>query len=116
MHPIPRALLIHTATLADAAADAYRDVTPTPLAELTRIRVETETALEAGRGGDTRTQTATLWYDLRQSRPRNTVFAVGQRVRFAGVWYRVERVTPQSDAHGVHHLEIGLAGPDGPTP
>ena len=108
MRPIPRALLIHTATLADAAADAYRDVTPTPLAELTRIRVETEQTITQDQEETRAGRTAQLWYDVRQSLPRKVQFVPGQLVLYQGVHYRVAAVKELYCGRRLHHVELSL--------
>ena len=111
MRPIPSALLPHAATLAIAAADAYQTETLTPVANLTRVRVE-PLAEHTRTPEETRLRlTATLWYDARRSLPRNVAFAVGQRVLFENGRYRVESVARYDDGRRTHHLEIGLSGP-----
>ena len=108
MRPIPRALLIHSATLATAETDGYQNETLTPVAELTRVRVEPiETETLSTR--ETRAQTtALLVYDARNSLPKGVTFAAGQRVLYGGECYRVETVAQLYDGRRLHHTEIGL--------
>ncbi|NLI21757.1 MAG: hypothetical protein GX418_09445 [Clostridiales bacterium] len=110
MRPMPRDLMIHSATLALCAPDAYGAVTLTPVAELTRVRVETTETLrddgQALRPG----LSAVLWYDARHSGPRGVGFAPGQMLLFEGRRYRVETVEARYGGRRLHHVELGLSG------
>ena len=64
-----------------------------------RIYIEEETRV---------TQTALLLYDLRNSCPRGTAFAPGQRVAFEGVTYRVQTVETLLENNRPHHVEVLL--------
>ncbi len=110
MRPIPRAMLIHGATLAEAATDANGGETLTTLAELRRVRVEPGGAETVIRDETSAERTALLLYDARNSLPRNVAFAAGQRVVFQGVRYRVETVDLLYDGRRLHHVEAGLRG------
>ena len=109
MRPIPRTMLLHTATLVQASEGAYGCETLTPIAELTRVRVEpSESALITDE--DTQAKhTALLLYDARQSRPKNVAFAPGQRVLCLGKRYRVEAVEWLYDGAALHHTEVSLS-------
>ena len=110
MRPIPRAMLTHTAVLMAVDRDAYGAETPTPIATLTRVRVEPSATMTLTRD-NTRVQlSALLLYDARHSQPQEVTFAIGQRVVFEGKPYRVMTVEPMSDGRGVHHIEVGLLG------
>jgi len=108
MRPIPRALLIHSATLAQAATDANGAETLTPLAELRRVRVEPGDTQTLTKEDTRRGRAALLMYDVRNSLPRGVAFAAGQRVLFEGVRYRVETVDLLYDGRRLHHVEAGL--------
>jgi len=109
MRPIPRAMLIHAATLAQAPGGAYGGENLTPIATLTHVRVEhSESALLTEEDTQAK-RTALLLYDARNSRPRNVTFAPGQRVLFGGKNYRVEAVETLYDAARLHHKEITLS-------
>lgn len=110
MRPIPRACLIHSATLARSALDEGGNETLVPLASLARIRVEPETAATFVKDETQFRQTATLLYDLRNSLPKGVSFATGQYVLFAGRRYRVESLAELYDGRRLHHLELGLSG------
>ena len=110
MRPIPRALLIHSATLQQAQADAYGQITLTTLANLTRVRVEPMAESVFDKDGERAERTALLIYDARNSDPTGIVFATGQRVLFEGAAYRVTAVERCADGRGLHHAEISLTG------
>ena len=110
MRPIPRALMIHSATLALPATDAYGAETLTPEAELTRVRVSTTETLRDGEGALRAGLSAVLWYDARQSSPRGVAFAPGQILLFEGRRYRVETVEALCGGRQLHHVELGLSG------
>lgn len=108
MRPIPRAWLIHTATLLQPALDAYQKETLTPVAVLSQVRVEKTDAL-ARTADDTRpTRAALLLYDARNSRPRGVVFTAGQTVCCGDTLYFVESVECLSDGRRPHHTEVSL--------
>ena len=108
MRPIPRAMLPHSAALMQPTADAFAAEVLAPIATLTRVRVET-LASETLTEEETRvTQTALLLYDLRNSCPRGTAFAPGQRVAFEGVTYRVQAVETLLENSRPHHTEVLL--------
>jgi len=108
MRPIPRAMLIHEATLAQAAVDENGNETLTTLAQLRNVRVEADCS-QTLTNDDTRAgQTALLLYDARGSQPRGVAFAPGQRVVFSGVRYRVQAVEELCDGRRLHHVELNL--------
>lgn len=106
MRPIPRAFLIHSATL--LAATGASAETGTPIAELSRIRVETEQTQTEDREETQARRTAQLWYDVRQSLPRNVQFVPGQLVLYQGERYRIVAVKELYCGRRLHHLEISL--------
>ena len=109
MLPIPCALLPHTATLLRAAGDAWQAEILTPVALLSRVRVEENLAQAATGDNNQWAHTAKLWYDTRHSRPRGVTFAVGLRVLVNGTVYRIETVECFYDGCRVHHVEVGLS-------
>ena len=113
MRPIPRALLPHTATLADTATDAYGAVTLTHVIQLTRVRVELEETLTLAKE-DTQTQrVGLLVYDVRNSHPAGVAFSLGQFLLFEGRTYRVVSLEPINDGRRLHHIEAGLSAAAG---
>ena len=110
MRPIPRALLIHSATLQQAQTDAYGQTTLTTLANLTRVRAETMIESVSDKEGERVERTALLIYDARNSLPAGVTFTAGQRVTLEGIAYRVTAVERCEDGRGLHHVEISLTG------
>ena len=109
MRPIPRTLLCHSATLAQAASDPYGHETLTPIAQLIHIRVEPTDTLNRTNEGLQAQLAAQLWFDMRHSQPAGTVFSLGQRVVYQGKTYTVETVASSYDGRRLHHYEVGLA-------
>ncbi len=108
MRPIPRALLIHDATLYLSAPDAGQDEPPAAV-QLRHVRVE-PAATQEKTDGDTHTRaSATLLYDVRNSLPQNVAFVPGQTVAFQGTNYRVETVKTLFDGRRAHHVELELS-------
>lgn len=108
MRPIPRAMLIHTATLLDVETNAYGSETLTPIAELTRVRVEWSESAQRTQENTQAARTALLLYDARNSLPSQVTFSTEQRVRFGGKTYHVEAVEPLCDGARLHHIEVSL--------
>lgn len=110
MNPIPRSLLIHSATLQSVAKDAWQTNTATTVAALTRIRIDPSSKQIIAADGTTKQLSAMLYYDVRNSKPTGTTFALGQLVVYGGNTYRVESIDTLSDARKLHHYEVGLSG------
>jgi hypothetical protein len=108
MRPIPRTLLIHAATLAQAVVDEYGSETLSTLAQLQNVRVEADCS-ETLMNDDTRSSlSALLLYDAHNSRPRGIAFEPGQRVVYNSVRYRVQAVEELYDGRRLHHVELNL--------
>lgn len=110
MIPIPVSILIHTATLQTAALDRDQSPTYTPVASLSRIRVEPSSKQVIGSDGTQKQLSGVLFFDVRNSKPAGTAFVVGQYVLFNGNEYRVETVDTLYDKRKLHHYEVGLSG------
>ena len=110
MRPIPRAMLTHSAQLMQPEGDAYHAEILRPVAALTRIRIEALLQEEAAPGGVRTIRKALLLFDGRNSRPRGTLFATGQRVLHEGTVYRVQAVEALYDLGRMHHVEVTLVG------
>lgn len=108
MRPIPRTLLCHSATLAQAASDPYGRETLIPIAQLTHIRVESTDTLNRTNEGQRTQLNAQLWFDCRHSQPAGIEFSLGQRVTYQGQVYMVETVERFYASRKLHHYEVGL--------
>jgi len=103
-------MLIHAATLQTVGKDAWQTVTATTVANLTQIRIDPSSKQIIAPDGTTKQLTATLFYDVRNSKPVGTTFALGQLVVFGSSTYLVESIEPLYEARKLHHYEVGLSG------
>lgn len=110
MIPIQPSMLIHTATLQTVGKDRDQNRTYTTVASLTRVRVEPTSKQVITAEGSQKQLTALLLFDVRNSRPTGTTFAVGQYVLLNGSEYRIETVDTLYDRRKLHHYEVGLSG------
>lgn len=110
MRPMPRSMLIHAATLQAYTTDAWQTKTLSTVASLTQIRVDPSSKQVIATDGTTKQLTATLYYDVRNSKPTGVTFALGQLVAYGGNTYRAEAIEPMYDARKLHHYEVGLSG------
>ena len=109
MRPIPRSLLIHTATLAESAPGAWQTETLTEVARLRYIRMEVKAAQTRDENETRNRPSALLYYDARHSQPTGVAFAPGQFVLFEGARYRVDTVETLMDGRRAHHVELELS-------
>ena len=107
--PIPRRLLIHTATLSDVTLSAFQSESLRTVAVLQHVRIETSEKLVITKDNRQISLAATLFFDCRNSKPSYVQFSVGQRITFAGAVYRIETVEPVYDDTRLHHYELGLS-------
>ena len=108
MRPIPRSQLPHTATLMKPTGDGYAAEVLMPVATLTRVYIAQAMAQGLTKDDTPTEQTALLLFDARHSRPKDVQFALGQRVLFGGIVYRVEAIEPLFDRARLHHTEVSL--------
>lgn len=108
MRPIPRKLLIHTATLKTSASiDAFQKPTHAETA-LTCVRIEPSNAVIKTKDNTEITLSAVLFYDCTNSLPKGTDFALESKIVFGGEERMVKSVERFYDHNKLHHLEIGL--------
>ncbi len=107
MKPIPRSMLIHSATLYDVRENPWQEQELVELAQLTHIRVEPASKMIITSDNRSVTLSATLFYDCRNSQP-GVEFKPGYIIEFDGRRYRVETVELLYDRQKLHHLEVGL--------
>lgn len=107
--PIPKRLLIHTATLSDVTVTAFQSEALQTAAVLQHVRIEPSTRLVTTKDNRQINLAAALFFDFRNSRPASVQFTVGQRITFAGAVYRIETVEPVYDDARLHHYELGLS-------
>ena len=107
MRPIPRSLLIHSATLYEERENSWQERELVELAKLSHVRVEPASKMIITSDNRSVTLSATLFYDCRNSQP-TVEFKPGYIVEFGGKRYRVETVEVLYDKQKLHHLEVGL--------
>lgn len=109
MRPIPKKLLIHTATLHKIAdEDRWGNGGLDEGTVLRYIRVEPTSRIVRDKNNAEIQLAATMFYDCRNSRPQNIEFAVDDIVYFGKLKYSVQVVEPLYDGTKLHHYELGL--------
>ena len=108
--PIPRALLIHSAThkYGTLADDGWGNMTHPSSQSLEFVRFEPSTKLVLTKDNQEVQLSALMFFDATNSVPTGTTFAIGDQVIFDGRTYRVETVEPLYDKSALHHYELGL--------
>lgn len=109
MRAIPKALLIHTIALhtkenEDRWGNGNLDVGIT----VQRVRMEPSSKIIRDKNNAEVQLSATLFYDCRNSCPRNVKFAKDNIVSFNGEKYRIETIEALYDRKRLHHYEMGL--------
>ena len=118
---IPKKALIHSAELiTEFSADKWGTPQKSETVKLEHVRIEPSAKYVIGGSGETIQLAAVLFFDCRNSTPRDVVFAlkddtvdgkrvVLQRVGFGGRLYTVQTVEAlYGDRDRVHHYEAGL--------
>ena len=107
--PIPRSLLPHSVTLKKPGApDARGKVTYTD-STLNFVRFETARKNALTALGEQRNDLGVLFFDMQNSLPAGTTFAVNDQVIFEGRTFTVREVTPEYTVYGnPHHYEVAL--------
>jgi len=109
MRTIPKNLLIHSAVLSEISTDnTWQEEEKTVVAELSKIRIDTTSELVTTKDNRQVTLSAELFYDCRNSRPKNLTFKQGQSVLWNDMEYVIETVEPLYDGRKLHHYELGL--------
>ena len=106
---IPASLLIHAVTLYKIKEkDRWGKAELDTGTELQRVRMEPSSRIVRDKNNAEIQLTATLFYDCRNSRPRNVTFEVDDIISFNGQKHRVQTIEPMYDGKRLHHYEIGL--------
>ncbi len=108
MKPIPKQILIHSAELMTVAQDNWQNETTEVVADLKHIRIEDAKTRTSDKDNRQNALSAVLFFDCHNSRPRGTVFAVDQRIRFGTDLYRIGKIRTIYDNRTVHHYELEL--------
>lgn len=121
IRPIPKNLLIHSAELTtEFSPDKWGKPQGSETVQLEHVYFETSAKHIIGGNGEMVQLAAVLYFDCRNSFPRDVRFAlkddtvngkkvVLQRVSFEGRLYAVQTVESlYADRNRVHHYELGL--------
>lgn len=109
MRPIPKRLLIHTATLYQRVnVDKWGKGELNGGQELSNIRIDPSKQIIRDKNNAEVQLAATLFYDCRNSRPSDASFEVDQVVDFNGQKHQIKTVEPLYDNSKLHHYEIGM--------
>ena len=109
MRPIPKRLLIHTATLYQRVnVDKWGKGELNGGQELSNIRIEPSKQIIRDKNNAEVQLAATLFYDCRNSRPSDVSFEVDQVVDFNGQKHQIKTVETLYDNLKLHHYEIGM--------
>ena len=109
MRAIPKELLIHTVTLhVVLGKDRWGKAELDSGTEVDKVRLEPSSKIVRDKDNAEIQLAATLFYDCRNSRPREVVFAEDNIVTFNGQKFRVVSVEPLYDGRKLHHYEMGL--------
>lgn len=109
MRPIPKKYLCHTATVIDPdITNGWDFLSPSDTEMLTKIRIEPSSARILGKDNTEIKLAGVLFYDCRNSRPKNFNFAEGQRVFYGGEFFTVVSIEPLFSGRRLHHYEIGM--------
>lgn len=108
--PIPRALLPHQAQLLTETMDAWQHSTVIDSKQLKYIRIDADLSRRADEKDTVHTAHWLLFYDCRNSQPRDVCFALGLVILWNDLRLIVKQVTPVWADQALHHFEILLEG------
>lgn len=108
MRAIPKSLLIHHASLLQEIPGKWGSEGLQRKAELEHIRIETSSKIVRDKNNAEQQLSAMLFFDCRNSSPRDLQFQEDQIVDFHGVKHRIVSIEPMYDNRKLHHYEIGM--------
>ncbi len=109
MRAIPKKLLIHTAQLQRITSkDRWGEGKTDDITKLEKIRIEPSSRVVRDKNSAEVQLAATLFYDCRNSTPRDFDFKEDDIVLFNGQKLRVQVIEPLYDSNKLHHYELGL--------
>lgn len=109
MRAIPKSLLIHTVgRLKKEDEDRWGKGFENPENEIYFVRVEPSSKIVRNANNAEIQLSATLFYDCKNSRPKNVDFKHDDIITFNGQKHRVQLIEPLYDGNKLHHFELGL--------
>lgn len=109
MRPIPKKMLIHSATIeAVASKDRWGKETFSSAVDLKNVRFEPSTKIVKDKQNNDVQLACTLFYDCKNSLPKNVNFYNDQIISFNSEKYKVQIIEPLYDMKKLHHYELGL--------
>lgn len=110
MRAIPRNLLIHSAkAYSEQTENTWNDKSRELIAELDRVRIDQSvSSLRLTRNNEQVQLSAVLFFDCRNSAPKDFDFSKTDIITACGSEYRVISVDKLYDERGLHHYEVGL--------
>ena len=106
---IPKSLLIHTVTHAKAIdLDRWGAEQLIEKQELDHVRLEPSSKMIRDKNNAEVRLAALLFYDCRNSRPRDVELKEDDIIVFHGETYRVQVCEPLYDNRKLHHYELGF--------
>lgn len=109
MRAIPKALLIHSVTLQRTVSeDRWGKAEGNDEIFLEYVRMEPSTKVIRDKNNAEVQLVATLFYDCKNSQPKEVTFAVDDLIIFNGEKHRIKVIEPLYDRKKLHHYEVGL--------
>lgn len=109
MNQIPKSLLIHDIThIKVSKEDKWGKEEVNVSQKVRRVRIEPSSKIVRSKNSTEIQLQAELFYDCKNSRPKDAVFKEDDIVVFNGARHKVVAVTPLYDERKLHHYEIGL--------
>jgi hypothetical protein len=110
MQPIPKSLLIHKASIKGIkSTDIWGVENCSPFIELKYVRFEPYKRIIRDKSNNEIQSNTQMFYDCRNSRPKNQGFNTDTIISINGEEKRVISVEEHYDNRKLHHLEIILA-------
>ncbi len=109
IRPIPKKLLPHTVSLyKKVEKDRWGKGTWNEGTIIEFVRIEPSTKIVRDKNNAEIQLSATIFYDCKNSCPREIDFAVDDIVIFNGEKHQVKVIEPLFDEKKLHHYELGL--------
>lgn len=109
MKPIPKNLLIHSAFAIELGErERWEEPTEKKRTKLSRLRIEPSSTLRISKSNQQVQLAAVLFYDCRNSSPKDFDFSDVDKIEFEGEQYNIVSIQKQYDDKKLHHLEVEL--------